>query len=158
MKKKIIKEKNENGLYIKTTIKEQTPEDGFVYQNKEHIAVSLQDTNYPPRSVWFRGHAKKVSYTTNDPRITRPFVYTICGIFLVIGSIFLLLRVWFLGIICIVTALLNLYNSKKDIDSIEEDLKSQGHDMDSKEKKEEVRKEFNETIKNGFNEAFTKEN
>lgn len=162
MKKKIIDEKNENGLYTKTTIKEQTPEDGFVYQNKERIAVSWQETNNPPRSVWYKGYAKKFSYTTNDPRITRPFVYTICGIFLVIGIISLLLHAWFFGIICTVMALYTFYDSKKDIDAIEEELKKQGHDMDSKEKKEEVRKEFAETMKNGFNDVktstLTKEN
>lgn len=155
MKKKIIDEKNENGLYTKTTIKEKTPEDGFVYENKEHIATSWSETNYPPRSVWHKGYAKKFSYTTNDPRITRPFAYAICGIFLAIGIICLLFHSWFFGIVFTAVALFTFYDSKKDIDAIEKDLKKQGHDMDSKEKKEEVRKEFAETMKNGFNDVKT---
>ena len=161
MKEKIIDEKNENGLYSKTTIKEKTPEDGFVYENKEHIAYSWLETQNPLRSVWHKGYAKKISYTTNDPRITRPFVYSVCGIFLAIGIILLLSHTWFFGIVFTVTALLVFFDSKKDIDTIEKDLRNQGHDMDSKEKKEEVRKEFAETMKNGFEDVkksiFTKE-
>lgn len=155
MKKKIIDEKNENGLYTKTTIKEKTSEDGFVYENKEHIATSWSETNHPPRSVWHKGYAKKFSYTTNDPRITRPIVYTMCGIFLAIGIICLLLHSWFFGIIFTAVALFTFYDSKKDIDAIEENLKKQGNDMDSESKKEEVRKEFVETIKNGSKDAIT---
>ena len=155
MKKKIIDEKNENGLYTKTTIKEKTPEDEFVYENKEHIATSWSKTNHPPRSVWHKGYAKKFSYTTNDPRITRPFVYAMCGIFLAIGIICLLFHSWFFGIVFTAGALFTFYDSKKDIDAIEEDLKKQGHDMDSESKKEEVRKEFVETIKNGSKDVIT---
>lgn len=162
MKKEIINKKNENGLYTKTTITEKTPEDGFVYENKEHIATSWSDTNSPPRSVWHKGYAKKFSYTTNDPRITRPFAYAICGIFLIIGIIFLLFHSWFFGIVFTAGALFTFYDSKKDIDSIEEDLRKQGHDMDSESKKNEVRKEFAETMKNGINDVatstFTKKN
>lgn len=161
MKEKIIYEKNENGLYSKLTTEEQTPEDGFVYQNKENIATSWSETNNPPRFVWHKGYAKKFSYTTNDPRITRPFAYAMCGIFLAIGIICLLFRSWFFGIIFTAVALFSFYDSKKDIDAIENDLRSRGHDMDSKEKKEEVRQEVNEIIKNGFEDVkkstFTKE-
>lgn len=161
MKGKIIYEKNENGLYSKLTTKEQTPKDGFVYQNNEHIATSRSETDNPTRSVWHKGYAKKISYTTNDPRITRPFVYTVCGIFLLIGIILLLFRSWFMGIVFTTGALFTFFNSKKDIDTIENDLRARGHDMDSKEKKEEVRQEVNEIIKNGFEDAkkstFTKE-
>ena len=155
MKKEIIKEKNENGLYTQISVTEKTPEDGFIYENKEHIATSWSDTNSPPRSVWHKGYAKKFSYTTNDPRITRPFAYTMCGIFLAIGIICLLFHSWFFGIVFTAVALFTFYDSKKDIDAIEEDLRNQGHDMDSKEKKEEVKKEFAETMKNGFNDVKT---
>lgn len=136
MKEKIIYEKNENGLYSKLTTKEQTPEDGFVYQNKEHIATSWSETNNPPRSVWHKGYAKNFSYTTNDPRITRPFVYAVCGIFLLTGIILLLFRSWFMGIVFTAGVLFTFFDSKKDIDAIENDLRARGHDMDSKEKKQ----------------------
>jgi hypothetical protein len=155
MKKVIINEKNENGLYTKTTTTEKTPEDGFVYENTEHIATSWSDTNHPTRSVWHKGYAKKFSHTTNDPRITRPFAYAICGIFLTIGIFCLLLNSWFFGIVFTAVALFAFYDSKKDIDAIEEDLRNQGHDMDSESKKEEVRKEFVETIKNSSKDAIT---
>ena len=155
MKEKIIYEKNENGLYSKLTTKEQTSEDGFVYQNKEHISTSWNETNNPPRSVWHKGYAKKFSYTTNDPRITRPVAYAICGIFLAIGIICLLFHSWFIGIVFTAVALFAFYDSKKNIDAIEEDLRNQGHDMDSKEKKEEVRKEFAETMEKRFNDVKT---
>lgn len=162
MKKKIIDEKNENGLYTKTTVKEKTPEDGFVYENKEHVATSWSETNHPPRSVWHKGYAKKFSYTTNDPRITKPFAYAMCGILLTIGIICLLFHSWFFGIIFTAIGLFSFSKAKKDIDAIEEDLRNQRHDMDSKEKKEEVRKEFAETMKYGINDVakstFTKNN
>lgn len=134
MKGKIIYEKNENGLYSKLTTKEQTPEDGFVYQNKEHIANSWSETDIS--SVWFKGYAKKISYTTNDPRITRPFTYAMCGIFLAIGIICLLYRSWFFGIMFTAVASIAFLECKKSIDAIENDLRSRGHYMDSKEKKE----------------------
>ena len=155
MKKVIINKKNEKGLYTQTTIKEKSPEDGFVYENKEHISTTWSDTNHPPRSVWHKGYAKKFSYTTNDPRITRPFVYTVCGIFLTIGILSLLFHSYFFGIFFTAGALLVFFDSKKDIDAIEEELRKKGHDMDSNEKKEDVIKEFTETINNSMNDVAT---
>lgn len=161
MEKKIIDEKNENSLYSKITIEKQTPEDGFIDENKEHLATSWSEINNPPRQVYYKGYAKKISYTTNDPRITRPVAYAICSVFLVIGIILLLSHSWFFGISFTSMALFAFYKSKKDIDAIEENLKKQGHDMNSKEKKEEVRKEFIGTMKDGINDVttstFTKE-
>lgn len=132
MKKKIIYKRNENGSFTSITQKEKTPEDGFVYENKEHIATSSRETSNPPRSVWHKGYAKKITYTTNDPKITRPFTYAMCGLFLVIGIILLLSHSWFFGIVFIAGALFNFFDSKKDIDAIEKDLKKQKNDMDSK--------------------------
>lgn len=152
MKKSSI-EKKENGLYTQMSIKEKTPEDGFVYENKERIAES--DQTHLRHSVWHKGYAKKISFTTNDPRITRPFVYTMCGIFLVLGIIFLLFHSWFFGISFTIVAFLIFYDAKKDIDAIEKDLKKHGHDMDSKEKKEEVRREYNQILKNTINDLTT---
>lgn len=162
MKKKIINEKNENGLYSKTILKEKTSEDGFVYENKEHIVASWNETNQPIRSVWHKGYTKKITYITNDPRITRPFIQTFSGIFFCIGIILLLLHLWFLGISFIAVSLFIFFKGKQDIDSIAEDLKKQGHDItiDSEEEKEAVQKEFINSIKNNFSNAtssvFTK--
>ena len=36
---------------------------------------------------YYIGYGKTVSFTTNDPRITRPFLYGVCGLFFAIGVI-----------------------------------------------------------------------
>lgn len=139
MKKKIIKEKNEKGLYSKTTITEKKPEDGFVSENKERMTTSWSETIGSGNYKFHKGYAKKISSTTNDPIITRPVAYTICGIFFAIGIIALLLHSWLFGIAFIVMTLYAFYKSKKDIDAIAKELKSQGHDVtiDSEEEAEE---------------------
>lgn len=58
-----------------------------------------------------------------------------------------------MGIVFTAGTLFTFFDLKKDIDAIENDLRARGHDMDSKEKKEEVRQEVNEIIKNGFEDA-----
>lgn len=161
MKKKIINVKNGNGLYTKKSTKEKTPEDGFVYENKERFTISSWE-NKNNHHLWHKGYAKKISYTTNDPRITRPFTYTVSLLFLVIGIISLISRSWLWGILFTACGLIVFFDSKKDIDAIEMEYRKQGHDMDSKEKKQEVRKEFNEEVKKGAMDLktslFTKNN
>ena len=115
--------------------------------------------------MYHKGYSKTFIYTTNDPRITRPFMKIMCGIFLAIGLVMLLLfKDIFFGIIFISVSIFAYFKSKKDIDKIAEELKQQGKDVtiDSKEEAEQIKNEFVGTIKGGMNDAisstFTKNN
>ena len=112
---------------------------------------------------YHKGYTKTKVYTTNDPRITRPFVYGICGLFFAIGLIVTLFGLWIIGIPFIAISIFAFIKSKKDIDKIGEDLKSKGHDVtvDSIEEKEQLKEEIKNTIGNEFKDVtsniFTKD-
>lgn len=142
-----------NNLYKETI--ETTPEDGFV-KDKEIRPVKMQHYG-KGNTQYHKGFAKTVSYTTNDPRITRPVAYGICGIFLAIGIIMLLIGNWFFGIIFTAIAIFGLVKSKKDIDKVAEELRSKGQDVtiDSIEEKEQLKNEIIEISKNSINDVTT---
>lgn len=152
------KEKNLNNN-VNSTVKtiETTPNDGFV--PKEVI----QPTNMETYGKYHKGYSTTKTYTTNDPRITRPVAYGICAIFFIIGILSLLLKSWFFGIIFTVISIFSFFESKKDIDKIEEVYKKQGKKVtfDSTEEKEEFKKEIITNTKKEFNDAkdktFTKQ-
>ena len=62
-------------------------------------------------------------YTTNDPRVTRPFVYGACGLIIIIGIILSAFHVWMIGIPFIGMALIIFFSSMKSINAIEKELK-----------------------------------
>lgn len=119
---KVEKEKviNDNGSYTIKEVKTQNSSDGFVPESEMYPA-SMDN-----RGKYFKGKATVTSFTTNDPRVTRPFAYGVCGIFLVIG-IFLLMAPGVVNKIMaaffIVIPLVGFKTAKRDIDAIEEELK-----------------------------------
>ena len=123
------KQENKNGSYIKKETIKQTPEDGFVPDS------IMEPTNPDTIGKYHKGYRTTVTYTTNDPRITRPFIYGICSLFFAIGIILLLCRVWIMAIPFIAMSTFGFYKSKKDIDAIADELKKKGQDVtiDSKE-------------------------
>lgn len=142
---------------------ETTPEDGFI-QSSEIRPTKMQHYE-KDNAMYHKGYSKTFTYTTNDPRITRPFIKIMCGIFLTSGLLMLLLfKNIFLGIIFILVSIFAYLKAKKDIDKIAEELKQQGKDVtiDSKEEAEQIKNEFVGTIKGGMNDAisntFTKNN
>lgn len=149
--------KSDNGVYINVETLETTPEDGFVNQN------TIRKANPDTYGKYYKGYSKTAVFTTDDPKITRPLVYSLCGLFFLIGLIMLLFRNWFFGIIFIFTSLFSYFKSKKDIDKIEEEYKKQGKKVkfDSKEEKEEYIKEASDKLKNEIDDikkyTFTKE-
>ena len=161
---KKIKEKIDNTIInnlYKETI-DTTPEDGFV-KDKEIRPVKMQ--HYGKGNTQYRkGFAKTVTYSTNDPRITRPFAYGVGGIFLAIGIIMLLVGNCFFGIIFTAIAIFGLVKSKKDIDKVAEELKRKGKDVtiDSIEEKEQLKNEIRDIFENSINNittsTFTKAN
>lgn len=115
----------DNGSYIEKEIITQTPEDGFVPNS---IMEPARPDTYSDKR-YYKGYRKTVSYTTNDPRITRPFIYGLCGLFLIIGIILLLSHSWVMATLFILIPLFGFYESKKDIDAIENELKKKEQDV-----------------------------
>lgn len=159
MERKQETKRNQNGSYVyvtKETIR-QTPEDGFVADR------IMEPTNPDAIGKYHKGYRTTVTYTTNDPRITRLFAYGICGFFLVIGIVLLLCRDWLLAVPFIAISLFGLYRSKKDIDAVADELKEKDQDVtiDSKEELKEAAEEVADMLHSGFEEAgkatFTKE-
>lgn len=82
--------KNANGSYSKKGVVRQTPKDGFV----EHDG--------PGGLEYRKGHGVWWTYETDDPKVTRPFLY-IFSLFLWafgIGFFIAVHRVWTLRGVC----------------------------------------------------------
>ena len=142
---------NKDGTYTITEVIETTPEDGFVHQpniNKMDI------DNY---GEFHKGYQKNISVTTSDPRITRPFAYGICGIFLAIGLLMLVFKSYFFGLLFILIATFAFLKSKKDIDNIEKELaKNSNYSQNDKTVVRELSKEVGEKFNNVTSSTFTR--
>ena len=147
----------DNGTYIRKETIKQTPKDGFVPDS------IMEPTNMNAYGKYHKGTRTTITYTTNDPRITRHFAYGVCSLFLIIGIISLLFRSWFFGIIFTSISIFSFYKSKKDIDTVAKELEKQGQNVtiDSKEETKQIVNEVTDNFKTGFEEAkketFTKE-
>lgn len=146
MKKDVNKINKQDGTYVEVQTIETTPEDGFVPE------ADIYPNRLDTRGKCHKGYVKGKTYTTNDPRMTRPFIYIICGIFFVIGVILLLFRLYFVALPVIFVSCFTFVKSKKDIDKIENELKkNSNYDPNDKE----VIKNFTKDIKNGFKDVTT---
>lgn len=148
-----------NNLYKETI--ETTPEDGFV-NAKEINPLKIQ--HYGKGNTQYRkGYAKTIVYTTDDPRITRPFAYSMCVIFFVIGIFLLLIGNFGFGIIFFVLAIFAFVKSKENIDKTAKKLKAKGQDVtiDSVEEKEQLNEEmvgiFKDSLKDVTSSTFMKD-
>jgi len=121
---------------------------------KQILIVSMD--NY---RKYHKGYSTTKVISTNDPRIARPFVYGMCGLFFGIGIVMLLLKVWFIAIVFITMAVFTFIKSKKDIDKIENELKAKGN-YNEKLSEEEI-KQYKNSVNNAWNEVtksiFTKD-
>lgn len=119
--KDVYTKTNDNGSYVNVTVREQTPEDGFVDETKLHPGQLNQKGRH------FRmGYGKNFSVTTNDPRVTRPFAYGMSTFFIVLGLLVLLTGGFvgvFIGGMALFIGVVALKRSKEDIDRIEKELK-----------------------------------
>lgn len=127
---------NDNGSYTKVTVQSHTPEDGPVSMYKEF------PMDHDKRGKYLIGHLKKVSIATNDPKVTRPFVRIVCGIFFGIGILQILLGVLsfrlakiIFGLIFggafIAVAIVGYSIANRDISRIEEKLKQKQNNPDA---------------------------
>lgn len=162
MKNETKKSENTNINNVEIETIETTPEDGFVHNSV--IRPTKMQHYGKDDTMYHKGYSKTFTYTTNNPKITRPIIKVICGIFFAIGLVLLLFKNIFFGIIFISVSIFSYFKTKKDIDKIAEELKQQGEDVtiDSKEEAEQIKTEFVGTIKDGMNDAisstFTKNN
>ena len=149
-----------NNLHKETV--ETTPDDGFI--NAKEIRPASIRSYKLPEARYLKGFAKTVTYTTSDPRITRPFAYGLSGIFIAIGILLLLFGNWFSGIMSTFIGTFALVKSKKDIDRIAEKMEAEGKDVtfDSPEEKEQFANQVKELAKDSFTEVtsgtYTKDN
>lgn len=114
--------KNENGSYTQKTVKTTNAEDGFVPMSEMYTS----EINY--LGEYHKGEMKVTSYTTNDPRVTRPFVYGMCGLFICIGIGLLFGKGFimkFLAAAFIGMGTYALFHGKKEVDAVEQQLKNQ---------------------------------
>ena len=111
---------NENGSYVRKTVKTTTPEEGFVPVEK------MYSSGINHHGEYHKGHMKTVSYETNDPRITRPFTYGISALFVLIGVLVLIFGsgvAKFVAVCFIAMGVYTFISSKRKIDQVEEELK-----------------------------------
>lgn len=151
---------NEDGtFYTEETIR-TTPEDGFVAEHTMRPAAMPSETFGKARV----GYNTTKSFSTNNPKVTRPFVYIFCGIFLLIGIGLLFSRAKMMAIPFIFMSVFGFIKSNKQIDKVAEKLEQQGVDttIDSPEELKEVATEVADTFKQNFTEAaqetFTEKN
>lgn len=123
---------NERGYTVTKTVKTVTEEDGWVRTRD----IRPMRSRSHGRLSRFKGRAKVVSFTTNDPKITRPFAYGMSALFFVIGVCLLLWGGGFtriMGVFFAGTGVFAFVDSKKDIDAVEERIRRKREGISEKE-------------------------
>lgn len=87
MKKEILRhEEHEDGSYTHVEKTTQTPEDGFVRHSSEHR---------PGKTMYFKGRATQITYTSTNPRVVYPILIFGTPLFgLLILGFFALMRLF----------------------------------------------------------------
>jgi hypothetical protein len=148
MERKTIKTDNNKIQFTKTSTT-ITPDDGFVNERKLGHIGHFGESNY------IKGHARSVSFSTDDPRVTKPVLYIMITIFIVIGLILLFTDAWFIGIVCLVMTFLTYRSNRQSIREKEIEYAKKGKDttIDSLNEAKEILSELNEEIKGSFRES-----
>ncbi len=155
MERETSQKKTLHGIQMEEETIRVTPEDGTVSKR------TIEPVNFDPdlRGKYHKGYSTTKTYTTGDPRIIRPVVYGICGVFFAVGLLMLLFRQWFFAVVFLFTSILSFTKLKKQIDHISERRKKQGLDVtiDSQEEKEALRQDVEDTLKTALKDS-AKEN
>lgn len=149
MERKLIKEENVGGVHTVIETVEQTREDGVVPKKEVH---EMGDR----RGKYHYGESKHVRITTNNPNITRPFVYGVSAVFFIIGLLLLLKVNYVMGAIWIGMIIYFFFHFKKEIDEVEEEIRKQGGNVIDGNAEEDI-KAFREMVKEACKATFKKE-
>ena len=152
---------NDNGTYTKIETIQTTPDDNFVpFDTRRPNALY----DYNKDKMYHKGNSKTVSFTTDDPRITRPFVCIVSLIFIAIGIYQILNDLVFFGIIFLPIGIAFFIKGNKDIDKIAKEYKKQNIDtsINSLEEAKELTKQVSSNVINSAVDVkrsiFTKKN
>lgn len=160
MEKETTRTEETSGLFQERETIRTTPEDGIVPDKVTRPAALSGET----RGKAHVGYQSSRSFSTNDPRVTRPVVYIFCGIFLLIALITLINGLWGFSIIFGAAAVFAFIKENKRIDGIAQELSQKGQDVtiDSPEELKEVMTGVADEMKTGFQqsgeEVFTSSN
>ena len=148
MERKTIKTDNNKIQFTKTSTT-ITPDDGFVNERKLGHIGHFGESNY------IKGHARSVSFSTDDPRVTKPVLYIMITIFIVIALILLFTDACVIGIVCLVMTFLTYRSNRQSIREKEIEYAKKGKDttIDSLNEAKEILSELNEEIKGSFRES-----
>lgn len=138
-----------------------TPDDGFVHKK------DINPLDMESYGKYFKGYSTSKIVSTNDTRITKPFVNVFSMILIIIGILCLLSMLFkvtitsiILGLAFVSIGLFLRFKGNKDISKIEAKYKSNSNyneDLSS-----DVRKEYVDNLKNQFDisrkNTFTKQN
>lgn len=128
MEKYEEKKINEDGSFVKTTMTTTDTKDGFVPESE------IRTVNTDTYGKYHKGYSKTISFATNDPKVTRPFVNKICGFFVII-ALFLIVFLdsigKFMGVFILVLIIPGYLKMQEDINKIEESLKKKKQDEEN---------------------------
>ena len=113
---------NEDGSFVKTTITTTDSKDGFIPESE------IRTVNPNTYGKYHKGYSKTISFVTNDPKVTRPFVNKICGFFVII-ALFLIGK--FMGVFILALIIPGYLKMQEDINKIEESLKKKKQDEEN---------------------------
>lgn len=140
----------DNGAFVTEETIKTTPEDGMVSERVTRPTATDQAGKAR------LGYSTTKTYTTNDPRVTRPFVKLMSGIFFFIGVFTLLLGKWFFALAFIPAGVFSYVKGNKDIDKVEQKLaeqKAEGHDVTPDASPESATGEFAQMMMDQFQES-----
>ena len=118
---------NDNGSFTEIVTIETTPKDGLIPESSMHKA------DFKNRRKFHIGYSKSTMFTTNDPRKTRPFIYFLSGLFLIIGIGSIITHSWFFGITFTSVAIIMFIVGNKEIDEVEKELKESKNNKDKQQ-------------------------
>lgn len=139
---------NEDGTNMITETVENTPEDGFVKQ---------VDADNNRSIIYHKGYQKKITQTTDDPRIIKRFLYFFCTFILGIGIFLILIKLYILGLLFISITIYTFIEMIKDLKAKEKELlKNPNYNPKDKTVVERFKSEVKKNVKDVISSTFTK--
>lgn len=160
MEKETEQKENPNGSFVQKETITTTPEDGLVSESVHRPTAPPQETYGKYRY----GYSTTKTCSTNDPRVTRTFVWAFCAVFMLIGLFLLSRHRWIFASLFLFSSVFCFVRANKDINKVVEKLKKQGKDVtiDSPEELKEVVEnaagEMKTSLRESAQDTFTNSN